>query len=377
MNGKAETMPKYWCVNFDSESKVCLEHGIKKNLWMMQYQYKDDHGNVFQDDNQKAATTTNWKRLGEINAGDKVVAYLRGSKFFAVGTVIEPRRAKTPQDHTDTIQEYVKRKRSHDHKSGYVYYTPVVYEDFTDKWRHPDDKLMRYAQRVDVDQWQHYVPDGVTINGLNKIAVPEIQKAVFKIPKGLYDAVVRKLAQAQGAVTKNQGTEKAKSHSPNDKDDGRFGVDLTTTAEKATDEGYFSPATLQDERKRWLREIVERRGQPEFRNKLLAAYQGRCAVTGCDALAALEAAHIIPYCGPKSDHTSNGLLLRADIHALFDLDLIGIHPKTLTVALAQVLKNTSYSELEGKMLSSPTHSSARPNAKALGERWREFSKSKQ
>ena len=156
--------------------------------------------------------------------------------------------------------------------------------------------------------------------------------------------------------------------------DGRFAVDLTTTAEKTTDEGYFSPATLQDERKRRLTEIVERRGQPEFRNKLISAYQGRCAVTGSDALAALEAAHIIPYCGPKSDHISNGLLLRADIHTLFDLYLIGIHPKSLTVALGPVLKNTSYSKLEGKTISVPMRSASRPNSNALGERWLEFSK---
>ena len=186
-------MTRYWCVNFDSESKVCLKHGIKRKLWLMQYQYKDDHGNVFQDDNQKAATTANWKRLGEVNAGDKFVAYLRGSQFFAVGTVIEPRRPKTPQDPTDTIEQYVARKRSHDHKHGYVYYTPVFYEDFTDKWRHPDDKLSRYAQRIDVDQWQCYVPEGVSVKGLGEISPPEIQKAVFEIKKGFFDRITNAL----------------------------------------------------------------------------------------------------------------------------------------------------------------------------------------
>jgi len=88
--------------------------------------------------------------------------------------VIEPRRAKASQDHTDTIQNYVKRKRSHDHKGGYIYYTPVFYEDFTDKWRLPDDNLMRYAQRVDVDHWQYYVPDGVTVRIYPKTGSPVI-----------------------------------------------------------------------------------------------------------------------------------------------------------------------------------------------------------
>lgn len=186
-------MTRYWCVNFDSESKVCLKHGIKKKLWLMQYQYKDDHGNVFQDGNQKAATTANWKRLTEVKAGDKFVAYLRRRRFFAIGTVIAPRRAKTPDDPTDSIEEYVKRKRSHDHKSGYVYYTPVFYEDFTDKWRHPDDKRARYAQRIDVDQWQHYVSEGVSVDGLGKISPPEIQKAVFEIAQGLFERIRKAL----------------------------------------------------------------------------------------------------------------------------------------------------------------------------------------
>ena len=70
---------------------------------------------------QRAATTRNWRRMKEIEVGDKFVAYLPGNKFYAIGTVITPRRAKKPQDPTDTIENYVKNKRSHDHKAGYVY----------------------------------------------------------------------------------------------------------------------------------------------------------------------------------------------------------------------------------------------------------------
>jgi len=70
-------MSRYWCVNFDYDA--CLEHGIKKNLWMMQYQYADDQGNLYQGGNQQAATTKNWKRLQEINVGDRFVAYLRAT----------------------------------------------------------------------------------------------------------------------------------------------------------------------------------------------------------------------------------------------------------------------------------------------------------
>ena len=83
-----------------------------------------------------------------------------------------------------------------------------------------------------------------------------------------------------------------------------------------------------------MRAICIRRGQPAFRAALLAAYGGRCAITGCDVEDVLEAAHISPYSGPSSSHASNGLLLRADIHTLFDCGLVAFDPKTREVVLA-------------------------------------------
>lgn len=199
-------MTKYWCVNFDSVSKVCLQHGIDRKLWLMQYQYSDDHGNVFQDGRQRAATTSNWKRMKEIKIGDKFVAYLRGNRFYAVGTVIKPRRASEPLDPTDNIDEYVARKKSHEHDTGYVYFTPVFYEDFTDQWRHPDDPLMRYAQRIDVDEWRHYVPDGVSVKGLGEIPPNEkAVHAVFPITKSYYERIAKKLASLHEVVAREDG----------------------------------------------------------------------------------------------------------------------------------------------------------------------------
>jgi predicted restriction endonuclease len=109
--------------------------------------------------------------------------------------------------------------------------------------------------------------------------------------------------------------------------------------------------------------------QPDFRNGLIEAYGGRCAVTGCDAVAALEAAHIVPYTGTESQQISNGLLLRADIHTLFDLDLICIDPRTLAVALAAVLHGTSYADLDGRGLSLPQNPADHPSREALALRW--------
>ena len=87
-----------------------------------------------------------------------------------------------------------------------------------------------------------------------------------------------------------------------------------------------APTDDYDARVRATRQIVSRRGQPKFRARLLSAYVGRCAITGADAEAVLEAAHIRPYRGPESNALPNGLLLRADIHTLFDLALLAIDP---------------------------------------------------
>jgi len=143
-------------------------------------------------------------------------------------------------------------------------------------------------------------------------------------------------------------------------------------SETLGDEGYFDAASDEDERKKRLQEVTQRRGQPRFRKRLFAAYGGRCAVTGCDAEAALEAAHILPYRGEATNHLSNGLLLRADIHTLFDLNLIGIEPGSLTIVLAESLQGTCYNGIDGKALKLPKSKRSHPSREALERRWKEF-----
>ena len=134
----------------------------------------------------------------------------------------------------------------------------------------------------------------------------------------------------------------------------------------------FNPGNIEDERKKTLREIEQRRGQPDFRRCLLVAYGRRCCVTGCDAVDALEASHIDPYRESQSNHVTNGLLLRSDIHTLFDLYLIGIDPKTLRVAIAKRLRRTCYGELNGQKLQVPRTAESRPSFESLQLRWKRF-----
>jgi hypothetical protein len=141
--------------------------------------------------------------------------------------------------------------------------------------------------------------------------------------------------------------------------------ELTKVRKAVAETREFDPQNEAEGRKKTLAAICRRQGQPEFRRKLIEAYSGRCAMSGCDAVQTLEAAHIMPYNGPGTNHPANGLLLRADLHTLFDLGLITIDPATLKVVLAPSLKNTSYAKYEGKIISFPSKENLRPNRLAL------------
>ncbi|MBI2297907.1 MAG: HNH endonuclease [Armatimonadetes bacterium] len=106
--------------------------------------------------------------------------------------------------------------------------------------------------------------------------------------------------------------------------------------------GEFAGATEGEVRDRTLRSVALRRGQPLFRERMLVRYGGRCAITGWSGAPALEAAHILPFCSGGADDDTNGLLLRADLHALFDVGLLAIDPVGMAVLLSPALDVTSY-----------------------------------
>lgn len=136
-------------------------------------------------------------------------------------------------------------------------------------------------------------------------------------------------------------------------------------------EGKSYTVSLADSREAVLRSIRQRRGQAAFRAALLRRFGGRCVITGCALADVLEAAHIWPYRGTRDNHPENGLLLRADIHTLYDLDLIAVDPERLCIAVAPVLSEVEpYGALSGQELRAEPHN--RPSADALLHRWRAF-----
>jgi putative restriction endonuclease len=84
---------------------------------------------------------------------------------------------------------------------------------------------------------------------------------------------------------------------------------------------------LADERQLVTARAMLREGQGAFRTRLLDAYGGRCAITGEHTEIVLDAAHIQPYLGPRSNHVQNGLLLTKEFHALFDAGYVTVTPE--------------------------------------------------
>lgn len=142
--------------------------------------------------------------------------------------------------------------------------------------------------------------------------------------------------------------------------------------EATEDAEPFNPSDAADGRQRILAAVVRRLGQRNFRRRLIKAYDGKCAMTRCAVAWVLEAAHISPYRGLKTNALSNGLLLRADLHTLFDLALVSVDPADLTIRVSGRITDNRYRFLEGKVLATPGQENSQPSRLALAEHFRVF-----
>jgi len=104
-----------------------------------------------------------------------------------------------------------------------------------------------------------------------------------------------------------------------------------------------------DERRRAESERVIREGANQFRKDLMYIWDSSCAITLTPIPEVLEAAHISRYLGPRTNDRRNGFLLRADVHRLFDTNLIGIHylHDRLMIDCSSVLAKSSYAQYQG------------------------------
>jgi putative restriction endonuclease len=115
---------------------------------------------------------------------------------------------------------------------------------------------------------------------------------------------------------------------------------------------------------------VQREGQGTFRARLLRAYGSRCAVTGEHTEIVLDAAHIQPYLGPRSNHPQNGLLLTKEFHALFDAGYVTVTPEHEVRVSARLYREWGnghrYKPFDGgSLLVLPSVVAESPSAEAL------------
>lgn len=115
--------------------------------------------------------------------------------------------------------------------------------------------------------------------------------------------------------------------------------------------------------------IQPRLGQGSFRFNVTNAYDRRCSVTAEKTLPALEAAHIRPYALAQSHATSNGLLLRSDIHKLYDQGYVAVRPDgvfVVSTAIRDEFHNgRQYYELDGRPIRLPANERDRPDTESL------------
>lgn len=118
--------------------------------------------------------------------------------------------------------------------------------------------------------------------------------------------------------------------------------------------------------------IKPRLGQGAFRVLVTEAYHRRCAISGEKTLPVLEAAHIRPYSQDGTHETSNGLLLRKDLHALFDRGYITVS-EDLHIEVSKRIKEDygngkEYYAFHGKeLIIMPDKDQERPSVQLL--RW--------
>lgn len=116
--------------------------------------------------------------------------------------------------------------------------------------------------------------------------------------------------------------------------------------------------------------VTPRLGQGSFRVLVTDAYRYRCAMTSERTLPVLQAAHIRPYAKGGDHSLSNGLLLRSDLHTLFDLGYVTVDPKERKIVVSDRIKveyenGREYYKLRGRELDIPSNPMAIPSVENL------------
>ena len=115
--------------------------------------------------------------------------------------------------------------------------------------------------------------------------------------------------------------------------------------------------------------VRPRLGQGGFKTLVREAYQKRCAITGHKIVPTLQAAHIVPVSMNGENRVDNGILLRSDVHTMFDQGYLGVAPD-LTLHVSPRLRSEfgngeEFYSRQGNAIVTPQESVDRPNREFL------------
>ena len=111
-----------------------------------------------------------------------------------------------------------------------------------------------------------------------------------------------------------------------------------------------------------------RLGQRSFQAVVLNAYHGRCAVSGSPIRPVLQAAHIVPLSRGGQHRLDNGLLLRSDVHTLFDLGYLSVdsrHRLRVSPRLREFGGAEEFGARDGDTINVPERRADRPSPEFL------------
>jgi len=116
--------------------------------------------------------------------------------------------------------------------------------------------------------------------------------------------------------------------------------------------------------------VRPRLGQGAFRVIVTDVYERRCTITGERTLPVLEAAHIKPYGSGGPHQPENGLLLRSDLHTLFDQGYLTADATELKVVVSARIREEfengrDYYQLHGKPIRLPRETNSLPSREYL------------
>jgi putative restriction endonuclease len=145
---------------------------------------------------------------------------------------------------------------------------------------------------------------------------------------------------------------------------------LRTTSNANIDPGPATIAAVEIARYGQPTLVRPRLGQGTFRVIVTDAYDRRCAVTGERTLPVLQAAHIKPYSSGGPHDPQNGLLLRSDLHTLFDQGYVTVDANELKLNVSRRIREEfengrDYYQLHGRSIRLPLDTNCLPSREYL------------